>query len=111
MMVLEPIIHIFDQEFSTRKKVVSDSTLLAQLRSTNVPVTLETRDTLFPVDELLSLQVGDTLVLDQRQESPVQLKVGGVPKFTAQAKQDLNNRTFEIIGYHRKFKEESNGAY
>lgn len=111
MMVLEPIIHIFDQEFHTRKRVVSDSTVLAQLRGTNVPVTIETRDTMFPANSLFTLQVGDTLVLDQREGAPLQLKVSGVAKFTSQTKKSANNKAFEITGVHRKFKEEKNGNY
>jgi flagellar motor switch protein FliM len=110
MLVLEPIIHIFDQEVATRKKIVSDSSLLAQLRGTNVMVSLETRDALFPVDALLSLQVGDTLVLDHREDMPIQLKVAGVSKFSALSNKGSKNKVFEINGYQRKFKEDGNGS-
>jgi flagellar motor switch protein FliM len=110
MLVLEPIIHIFDQEFSTRKKIISDTGLLEMLQATKVQVSLETRDTLFPMNELLSLQVGDTLVLDQREEWPAQLKVAGVPKFTAQARKGSNSKSFEIASQHWKFKEDKNGT-
>jgi flagellar motor switch protein FliM len=110
MMVLEPIMHLFDQEFHTKKKIVSDPTLLAQLRATNAPVTIETGDAMFSVNSLVSLQVGDTIVLDQREEWPLQIKVAGKPKLSAMPKHETRKRTFEISGLQRNFREEKNGS-
>jgi flagellar motor switch protein FliM len=110
MLVLEPIIHIFDQEFYSRKKIISDGTLLTQLRHTNVPVSIESGDTMFPMDSLLSLQVGDTLVLDQREEWPLHIKVAGKQKLQAHPKRESHKKTFEISGQNRQFKEERNGT-
>jgi flagellar motor switch protein FliM len=110
MLVLEPIMHLFDQEFYSKKKIVSDPTLLAQLRITSVPVSIETADAMFPMNSLLTLQVGDTILLDQREEWPLQIKVAGKPKLTAIPKHDARKRTFEISGLHRNFREEKNGS-
>jgi flagellar motor switch protein FliM len=97
-VVLEPIIHIFDQEWHSRKKIIQDRTFLLLLRSIPVKVSIETTDTIFPMDALMSLQVGDTLVLDQRQEWPVRIKVAGKEKMCAQARMDPNRKTFGITG-------------
>jgi flagellar motor switch protein FliM len=105
MLVLEPIIHIFDQEFYSRKKIISDGTLLTQLRHTNVSVSIESGETMFPMESLLSLQVGDTLVMDQREEWAVNLKVADKPKLLAQPRRESTKKSFEITGNHRENRE------
>jgi len=110
LVVLEPISHVFNQESVTRKKVVRDGSLVAQLRQAPVSVSIETAETMFPMDSLLSLQVGDTLVLDQRQGWPVQLKVAGKNKLSARATGDVRKNAFAITGSYRKFREENNGS-
>jgi flagellar motor switch protein FliM len=110
MLVLEPIIHIFDQEFYSRKKIISDGTLLTQLRHTSVSLSIESGETMFPMDSLLSLQVGDTLVMDQRDEWPVHLKVAGKTKLFAHQKRESSKKAFEISGHIRQNTEERNGT-
>jgi flagellar motor switch protein FliM len=56
---------------------------------------------------LLSLQVGDTIVLDQRLESPVTIKVAGKSKLYAKAQFDASRKAFAITGYIRPRREES----
>ena len=101
LLVLEPIIHIFDQELYSRKKIIRDGTLLTQLRQTGVAITIETAETQFPMEALLSLQVGDTLVMDQREEWPMLLKVAGKSKLHAKANKDGKRQSFTIASYHR----------
>ncbi len=105
-LVLEPIIHIFDQELYSRKKVIHDGTLLHQLRHIPVNVSIETAQTSFPMSSLLSLQLGDTLVLDQRQEWPMILKVAGKEKLHAVARMDSVRKAFAVTGHVRPRKEE-----
>ncbi len=106
-LVLEPIMHIFDQEWSTRKKIIHDGTLLQQLRYVPVRVSIATADTQFPVQSLLSLQVGDTLVLDQRTDWPVLIKVAEKNKLYARAKFDAGRKTFVVCGEARPIREEA----
>jgi flagellar motor switch protein FliM len=101
-LVLEPIIHIFDQDWNSRKKVTQDGSLLTQLRQVPVNVSIETGATHFPAESLLSLEVGDTLVLDQRTEWPMQIKVAGRRKHLARAKFDASRKTFSITGQANK---------
>lgn len=110
-LVLEPIIHIFDQEEHSRKKVVHDGTLLHLLRHIPVKVSIETGETSFPMSSLLSLQVGDTMVLDQRQEWPVLIKVAGKDKLHAKGQLDSTRKAFGITGYIRPRREESLNGY
>jgi flagellar motor switch protein FliM len=106
-LVLEPIIHIFDQELYSRKKIVHDGTLLHQLRNIPVNISIETAESQFPMESLLSLQVGDTLVLDQKQEWPVQIKVAGKNKLHAMGQIDSTRKAFAITGYVRPRREDS----
>jgi flagellar motor switch protein FliM len=110
-LAMEPIIHIFDQEEYTRRKIVQDGTLLHQLRNIPVDVSIETAPTSFPMESLLSLQVGDTLVLDQRENWPVIIKVGGRDKLHAKAQMDSTHKAFGITGYIRPRKEEPTNGY
>lgn len=105
-LVLEPIIHIFDQEEYSRRKVIHDGTLLHLLRHIPVKVSIETADTSFPMQSLLSLQVGDTLVLDQRQEWPVIIKVAGKNKLYAKAEMDPSHKAFGVTSYIRPRRQE-----
>src|SRR5215831_1522935 len=98
---LEPIMYIFDQEEYSRRKIVHDGTLLNLLRNVPVKVSIETPETPFPMQSLLSLQVGDTIVLDQKEEWPVVIKVAGKSKLHARAQMDSSRKTFGITGYVR----------
>jgi flagellar motor switch protein FliM len=106
-LAMEPIIHIFDQEESTRRKIVQDGTLLHLLRNIPVKVSIETAETMFPMESLLTLQVGDTLVLDQREQWPVIIKVGGKDKLHAKAQMDSTRKAFGITGNIRARREEA----
>jgi flagellar motor switch protein FliM len=105
-MLFDPIVHIFDQEEYSTRKVIRDGSLVHLLRSIPVNVAINSVETQFAMHALLSLQVGDTLVLDQRQESPVILKVAGKSKFHAKARLDSTHKAFVITGYMRPRKEE-----
>jgi flagellar motor switch protein FliM len=108
-LVLEPIIHIFDQDWNKRKKITNDGALLNQLRQVPVSVSIETIETQFPVESLMSLEAGDTLVLGQRTESPMQIKIAGRRKLLAKARFDDSRKMFQVTSHANK--EESGGHY
>jgi flagellar motor switch protein FliM len=108
-LVLEPIIHIFDQEWQTRKKITVDNALLTQVRSVPVNVSIETGPTNFPMQSLLSLQAGDTLVLDQRMDFPAQIRVAGKHKLQAKARFDALKKTFVVSGTAMRREEPTRG--
>src|SRR5207249_2084570 len=49
-LVLEPIVHIFDQEEPGHRKIVQDGTLLHLLRHIPLDVSIETPETPFPME-------------------------------------------------------------
>ena len=106
-LVLEPIIHIFDQDWNSRKKITHDGSLLTQLRQVPVSLSIETGETQFPIQSLVSLEVGDTLVLDQRTDWPMQMKIAGRKKLLARAKFDATRKSFSVTSFANK--EESSG--
>ncbi|HEY2382970.1 MAG TPA: flagellar motor switch protein FliM [Terriglobia bacterium] len=105
-LVLEPIMHIFDQEEYSRRKIVHDDGLLHLLRQVPVKVSIETAETSFPLQSLVSLQAGDTIVLDQRKEWPVSIKVAGKSKMQAKAQMDSTRKSFGITGLIRPRRQE-----
>jgi flagellar motor switch protein FliM len=110
-LVLEPIIHIFDQEECSRGKVAQTGTLVHLLRHVPVNVTIETTETCFPMGSLLSLQVGDTLVLDHREQWPVAIKVSGKNKLHAEAQMDSTRKAFAIVRHITPRREEPTNGY
>ena len=58
------------------------------------------------MESLLSLQVGDTLVLDQREKWPVMIKFSGKNKLYARAQMDAARKAFVITGHVRSRREE-----
>jgi flagellar motor switch protein FliM len=109
-LMLAPIVHVFDQEIHTRRKPSQEGPVL-RLDHVPVRVSIETAETQFPIQALLSLQVGDTLVLDQRQEWPVQLKVCGRDKLQAVPKPNSSKKSFVVSGHTRPVREEAiNGS-
>jgi len=105
-LVLEPIIHVFDQEEYRRRKIVQDGTMLHVLPRVPLKISIETAETSFPLGSLLSLQTGDTLLLDQREQWPVVIKVNGRDKMHARAQMDSTRKTFQITAYVRATREE-----
>src|SRR6185369_4758480 len=99
------------QECGPRKRVISDGSFVAQLRQAPVSVSIESSETMIPMNSLLSLQVGDTVILDQRPGTPVQLKVAGKNKLAAQAKGDIRRNVFEVTGSYRQSSEGKHGRH
>ena len=96
-LVLEPIMCIFDREWSGRKKAAASLTLAGNIEKMPVKVAIETGETSYPIRSIQSLQVGDTLVLDQRQDLPVVIRVGGHEKLRVIVRFEANRKSFEIV--------------
>ena len=97
MTAIDPVLQSFDKEPVSKKKAVHDDALLNRLRRIPVGINIETPETMFPMKALVSLQPGDTLLLNQRDDSPVLLKVVGKTKLLAQPRKDSNSKAFTII--------------
>ena len=83
-LILEPIIHKFNQSFYSRNReapVAQTSALLDMLSSVCFPVAAELHGTSAAMEDLLCLAPGDVLRLDHRVDQPVEISVGGLVKF------------------------------
>lgn len=94
-IVLEPIIHKFNQSSYTRNREVSPAqtrALLDRLANVQFPVSAEIRGSTAATDDLLRLAPGDILLLDHRADQPVSVSIGGKVKFQGELV-DQENRT------------------
>lgn len=110
-MLMDPIVHIFDQEEYTTRKVIRDGTVANLLRQVPVRVTISSMESAFPMRSLLTLQVGDTLLLEQREDAPVMIRISGKNKLYAKPRMDSPHKAFVISGAVRARKEESGNGY
>lgn len=77
-----------DSEWSTRMR--------RRLREVNVEVIVELGRTTLKGSELLSMDVGDVIMLDKDVNRPLEVMVEGVPKFCATAGIHHGNQAFRI---------------
>ena len=96
-LALEPIMHIFDKEWTGRKKTAAGSTLASNIHKVPVNVSIETGQTFFPLRSVLSLEEGDTLVLEQRKDLPMVLRISGKEKLKAHARLEASRKQFEVV--------------
>jgi flagellar motor switch protein FliM len=83
-LILEPIIHKFNQSFYSRDReapAAQTTALLDMLSSVSFPVAAELHGTSAAMEDLLSLAPGDVLRLDHPVDQPVEISVGGLVKF------------------------------
>ncbi len=83
-IVLEPIIHRFNQSSYSRSREVSPEqtrSLLDTLGSMNMKVAAELRGATASMEDLFHLSPGDVLQLEQRVDQPISISVSGVVKF------------------------------
>jgi flagellar motor switch protein FliM len=106
MTSIDPVLQSFDKEPGSRKKAIHDDALLTRLRRIPVGIHIETPETMFPIKSLVSVQPGDTLLLNQRDDSPVLLKVVGKTKLMAQPRKEANAKAFTIIAHDTAAMEE-----
>ena len=101
-VVLEPVIPNLSVQYwmQTNKKetTVEQSTMLRnRLNKAPLPLIAELGTGSITIEDLLHLQLGDVLSLDQKIDEPLILKVGDVPKFTAQPGHSKNRMAVQII--------------
>jgi flagellar motor switch protein FliM len=108
MAPLDPVLQSFDKEQGIKKKAMRDDALRISLRRIPVQIRIETPETLFPIQSLASLQVDDTLVLNQREQSPLLLKVVGKTKLFVQSRRESTQKAFTVIGQDSAAMEDAN---
>ncbi len=88
-VVLEPVIpklsvHYWMQAQKEERKPNEAKILEKKIQDAVVPVTVELGRSEITINDFLMLDVGDVIELDQNIHDPLVVKVGDIPKFTAQ---------------------------
>lgn len=101
-VVLEPIVPNLSVRYfmQTNKKeptVEQSAALQSGLKKAPLSVVAELGNGRMTVEELLYLEQGDVISLERKIDDPLLIKVGGVPKFTAQPGRLKNRMAIQII--------------
>jgi len=90
---------IFDQQKRQRRSETggSEADKISEiLRTARITVCGQIRDNALVVEDLLSIGVGDIIQLNHSVDDPIQLNVGGMPKFRGRIVMRRGKRAFEI---------------
>ena len=95
-VVLEPIIPKLSVSYwmQTKNKDIDPQEtekLEKRIKTAQVPIVAELGDSDITIDDFLMLDIGDVIQLNKRIDAPLTIKVGEIPKFTAQPG-ELNKR-------------------
>ncbi|WP_409253709.1 flagellar motor switch protein FliM [Bacillus sp. SCS-153A] len=95
-VVLEPIIPKLSVSYWMQSKhkdkdPKDTENLEKRIKTAQVPIVAELGDSDITIDDFLMLDIGDVIQLNKRIDSPLTVKVGEIPKFTAQPG-ELNKR-------------------
>ena len=88
-VVLEPIVPNLSVRYwmQTNTKAISQEQskmLETRIKEAELPVIAELGTTQLSIEDFLHLNIGDVIQIDQKINDPLVLKVGNLPKFTAQ---------------------------
>ncbi|WP_113929901.1 flagellar motor switch protein FliM [Bacillus sp. P14.5] len=101
-VVLEPIIpklsvSYWMQTKAKEKDPQESEKLQKRIKTAQVPVVAELGSSDITIDDFLSLDIGDVIQLNRRIDSPLVVKVGEIPKFTAQPGEQNKKLAVQII--------------
>ena len=101
-VVLEPIVPNLSVRYwmqSNKKEPTPEQSILLEkrLKKAPLPIIAELGNGKMTVEDFLYLQVGDVISLDRKIADPLIVKIGEVPKFTAQPGHLKNKMAVQII--------------
>lgn len=101
-VVLEPIVPNLSVRYwmqSDKKEPTPEQSIILEkrLKKADLPVVAELGYGKMSVEDFLYLQVGDVVSLDRKIDAPLVVKVGDVPKFTAQPGHLKNRMAVQVI--------------
>ncbi len=101
-VVLEPIVPNLSVRYwmQSNKKEVSPEQLKVlekRVKSAEISIVAELGQTDISIEDLLYLQLGDVIQLNTKIEDPLLIKVGEIPKFTAQPGKLKNRMAVQVI--------------
>jgi flagellar motor switch protein FliM len=97
--MLKVIRNKFDQQWSIQRHKTAGSEaerIIDLLRSADLKISGEMRNSKLAVDGLLSISAGDVIALSQRVDDPVILCICGIPKFKGRIIVRRGKKAFEI---------------
>lgn len=101
-VVLEPIVPNLSVRYwmqTNKKEPTPEQSIILEkrLRQASLPLTTELGKGTMSVEDFLYLQVGDVISLDRKIDDPLIVKIGDIPKFTAQPGHLRNRMAVQII--------------
>jgi flagellar motor switch protein FliM len=101
-VVLEPIIRNLSVQYwmqSNTKEASPEQALMLEKRvkQAELPLIAELGTTNISIEDFLYMNIGDVIQLDQNIDDPLTLKVGSIPKFTAQPGKRNKKMAIQII--------------
>ncbi len=101
-VVLEPIVPNLSVRYwmqTNKKEPTPEQSIILEkrLKQADLPLTTELGKGSMSVEDFLYLQVGDVISLDRKIDDPLIVKVGDIPKFTAQPGHLRNRMAVQII--------------
>jgi len=101
-VVLEPIIQHLSVQYWMQSNTKEASPEQAQMlekrvKQAELPLIAELGTTNITIEDFLYMNIGDVIQLDQNIEDPLLLKVGTIPKFTAQPGKRNKKMAIQII--------------
>lgn len=101
-VVLEPIVPNLSVRYwmqTNKKEPTPEQSIILEkrLRQASLPLTTELGKGAMSIEDFLYLQVGDVISLDRKIDDPLIVKVGDIPKFTAQPGHLRNRMAVQII--------------
>ena len=89
LMVLNPILDQISQQTRFIRRMTAEmaertrTQIMRVMRRTQVPVDAILGRAQLPLEDIVNLQVGDVILLDTDVKAPVQVEIGGVPRYKA----------------------------
>ena len=101
-VVLEPIVPNLSVRYwmqTNKKEPTPEQSVVLEkrLKKATLPITTELGHGAMSIEDFLYLQVGDVISLDRKIDDPLLVKVGDIPKFTAQPGHLRNRMAVQII--------------
>ncbi|TYS16275.1 flagellar motor switch protein FliM [Rossellomorea vietnamensis] len=101
-VVLEPIIPKLSVSYWMQTKAKENDPLESEklekrIKTAQVPVVAELGSSDITIDDFLMLDIGDVIQLNRRIDAPLTVKVGEIPKFTAQPGEQNKKLAVQIL--------------
>lgn len=98
---LEPIRELLLQGFMGEKfghDNIWESHLATEIHKTSIPIEAVLNEMMLPLKQVMSLEIGETMVLNSGPDDPVHLRCGGIPLLTGSLGRTGSNIAVSVAG-------------